>query len=152
MQNLKLGKEFKKMSSEFKESEYSTKMEKSIFSFKKDISTLKPTTMIDMAAKKDMIVRLKGEDGQWSIGDAQNCDSYPMSISNRKMLTQTADNDIMYDEIEKAEKRLNNASKSLVCLQDHQGVVVQLVVLVQTMHLQDYLYSAFGSMHHLFCH
>ena len=51
MQNLELGKEFKKVSSEFKDSEYSTKMEKSINSFKKDISTLRTgranTNMLD---------------------------------------------------------------------------------------------------------
>ncbi len=51
MQNLELGKEFKKVSSEFKDSEYLTKMEKSINSFKKDISTLRTgranTNMLD---------------------------------------------------------------------------------------------------------
>ncbi|MEC7985683.1 MAG: hypothetical protein VX278_11005 [Myxococcota bacterium] len=85
---------------------------------KKDISTLKPTTMIDLAAKKKMIVRLKEGKEDWLFGTASSCSSYPMSISNLKMLTQTADNDIMYDEIQKAEKRLLSASNSLVCLQD----------------------------------
>jgi hypothetical protein len=99
---------------------------------KKDIETLNPVTVIDLAGNHPAILLSKTGDGPAVPSSVIGCSGSVMSNSRLKVLTQTADNDLAYYELENAQKRLESAVKGIICLQDTLEVdVVQRMYFLQ---------------------
>jgi hypothetical protein len=99
---------------------------------KKDIEELNPVTIIDIAGNHPAILLAQIGEEAPTLSDVSGCSGAVMSNSRLKKLTQTADNDLAYYELEKAQERLDSAVDGLVCLQDTIEVdVVQRLYFLQ---------------------
>lgn len=91
----------------------------------KDISVLQPKTMTDLASQQSPIMRIQSNSSEnWTKIEYLECKGTPVTESKIQHLIQTADNDILYYELEKAEQLLERAEKYLPCLQSQLSIEV----------------------------
>ena len=88
---------------------------------KRDTTVLK--TMKDIRQNKDPVLTMQTEsNGAWSSVDVYRCLGTPVSESKINHLIQSADNNLLYFELEKAAEQLKKAEESIPCLQERLNI------------------------------
>lgn len=107
---------------------------------KKELQELELTTAIDLAGKeKSDFFAMVGE--QYTALNMVNCEKDGFSNAHVRNLTQTADNNLGYFELDKAGQKLEQAKEGLICLQE----LLQVSDVMQMYYLTGILEQSKGN-------
>ena len=85
----------------------------------KDTTVLKTLTMKDIRVNKDPVLTMRvATEENWLPISVVPCTGTPVSESKLNHLIQSADNNLLYFELEKAAEQLKKAEESIPCIQE----------------------------------
>ena len=85
----------------------------------RDSTVLKTLTIRDMRTNKNPILQMRtAQDDEWTSMSVFSCSGTPVSESKINHLIQSADNNLLYFELDKASEQLKKAENGIPCLQE----------------------------------
>ena len=89
----------------------------------RDTTVLKTLTMKDIRLNKVPVLSMRTQASEnWSSVDVNRCVGTPVSESKINHLIQSADNNLLYFELEKAAEQLKKAEESIPCMQEQLNI------------------------------